>query len=128
LANVKNAGTPRDRSRRSRGTGTGIGNDAGGRAQIIDAAITSIQEVGFYRSSTNEIARRADVSWGALQYHFGTREALLLAIIHEIDRRFLTDVEDAHVEGEVRGAITRRTDCSPVTIIAPTWLVRLRSS
>ena len=37
----------------------------GGRAQIIDAAIVSILEVGFYRASTNEIARRARRRVGA---------------------------------------------------------------
>jgi AcrR family transcriptional regulator len=126
LANVKRAGTPpRDRSRRTRGNG--IGKDAGGRAQIIDAAIASVPEVGFYRSSTNEIARRADVSWGALQYHFGTREALLLAIVHEIDRRFLTDVEDAHVEGDTfEERITSLYELLARHYDSPTWLVRLQ--
>jgi AcrR family transcriptional regulator len=89
----------RKRPRRRRGSG---GAEADGRAQIIEAGIASILEVGFYRSSTNEIARRADVSWGALQYHFGTREALLLAIVRDLDRSFLEDINAAHVEGETR--------------------------
>lgn len=88
--------TRHDRRRRRPGAGD---TDASGHTQIVEAAIASILEVGFYRSSTNEIARRADVSWGALQYHFGTREALLLAIVRELDRRFLDDINAAHVEG-----------------------------
>jgi AcrR family transcriptional regulator len=90
--------TPHDRSRRRR-RGAGA-DEPDGRTQIIEAAIASILEVGFYRSSTNEIARRANVSWGALQYHFGTREALLLAIVQELDRRFLEDITNAKVEGK----------------------------
>ena len=70
-----------------------------GRAQIIEAAVASILEVGFYRSSTNEIARRANVSWGALQYHFGTREALMLAVLEDGARRFVELVEGARIEG-----------------------------
>jgi AcrR family transcriptional regulator len=52
------------------------------RARVIDAAVACILEEGFYRASSNKIARRAGVTWGVIQYHFGTREALLLAV-HE---------------------------------------------
>jgi AcrR family transcriptional regulator len=90
------AATPMDRSRRRKASSA----EPSGRPQIIEAAIASILEVGYYRSSTNEIARRANVSWGALQYHFGTREALLLAIVKEIDRRFLDDVQNTELEGD----------------------------
>jgi AcrR family transcriptional regulator len=85
-----------DRSRRRKPNSA----ESSGRPQIIEAAIASIQGVGYYRSSTNEIARRANVSWGALQYHFGTREALLLAIVKEIDRRFLDDAKSTQIEGD----------------------------
>lgn len=50
-------------------------------ARVVDAAIACILEEGFYRASSNEIARRAEVTWGVIQYHFGTREALLLAVL-----------------------------------------------
>jgi AcrR family transcriptional regulator len=92
--------TPRDRSRRRRKSSEG--EEVGGRAQIIDAALASILEVGFYRSSTNEIARRANLSWGALQYHFGTREALFLEVVKELDRRFLDGIENAQIEGDTK--------------------------
>ena len=95
------AATPMDRSRRRRRT---TSSEPSVRPQIIDAAIASILEVGYYRSSTNEIARRANLSWGALQYHFGTREALLLAIVKEIDRRFLEDVQSTEIEGDTTKA------------------------
>lgn len=111
-----------DRSRRRRGS-----KDPSGREQIIDAAIASILEVGFYRSSTNEIARRADVSWGALQYHFGTREALLLAIVEVLAQRFTTSVEAAHVEGETLAErITSLYEILAEHYDNPTFLVRLQ--
>ena len=49
--------------------------------RVVEAAIACILEEGFYRASSNEIARRADVTWGVIQYHFGSREALLLAVL-----------------------------------------------
>jgi AcrR family transcriptional regulator len=48
--------------------------------RVVDAAVESILEEGFYRASTNAIARRAGVTWGVIQHHFGSREALMLAI------------------------------------------------
>src|SRR5882757_1328994 len=118
-------GVARDLSRRRRKATDA--DEVSGRTQIIDAAIASILEVGFYRSSTNEIARRANVSWGALQYHFGTREALLLAIVKELDRRFVEDLQSARIEGDTSEEriyslyrfLARHYD-------SPTWLVRLQ--
>src|SRR5436189_2608263 len=74
--------------------------DASTRTRVIEAAVACILEEGFYRASSNQIARRAGVTWGVIQYHFGTREALLLAV-HE---RGLDELErclsDAIIKGE----------------------------
>lgn len=86
----------RDRSRRRRPTSRA---EPAGRAQILDAAIASILELGFYRASTNEIARRAGISWGSIQYHFGSREALLLAVLEELNRRYTATVGQARISG-----------------------------
>ena len=50
---------------------------------LIDATIDCILEEGLYRASSNRIAKRAGVTWGVIQHHFGTREALLLATFQE---------------------------------------------
>ena len=55
--------------------------DLATRERVIAAAVDSILERGFYRASSNEIARRAGVTWGVIQHHFGTREALMLAVL-----------------------------------------------
>jgi AcrR family transcriptional regulator len=108
--------------RRQRGV-----SDVDGRARIIEAAIASILEVGFYKASSNQIARRANVSWGALQYHFGTREALLLAVLRDLDRRFLEDINAAHVEGKtVEERITSLYDILGRFYDTPTFLVRVQ--
>ncbi|MBX6389876.1 MAG: TetR family transcriptional regulator [Frankia sp.] len=87
---------PKDRSRRRRRAA----KEPAGRTQILDAAVACILELGFYRTSTNEIARRANLSWGAIQYYFGSREALMLAAVEELNRRFIDAIAQRHVEGD----------------------------
>jgi AcrR family transcriptional regulator len=89
---------PRDRSRRS--VAASSEPQPAAREQIVDAAIATILELGFYRASSNEIARKAGVSWGSIQYHFGTRERLLLAVVEELNERFTTMVNRASISGD----------------------------
>jgi AcrR family transcriptional regulator len=69
------------------------------RARVIDAAVACILDEGFYRASSNKIAKRAGVTWGVIQYHFGTREALMLAV-HE---RGVAELDRCLVEAEIVG-------------------------
>jgi AcrR family transcriptional regulator len=69
------------------------------RHALLDAAIASILERGFYRASSNEIARRADVTWGAIQYHFGTREELLVAVLERSFDRFVLSLAATELTG-----------------------------
>jgi AcrR family transcriptional regulator len=70
------------------------------RSRVLDAVIESIVEKGYYQTSSNEIARRAGVTWGTIQHQFGTREQLLLAVV---DRRW-HDLEHAVATARVEGA------------------------
>jgi AcrR family transcriptional regulator len=90
--------SPRDRSRRRSATSSEARPAA--RGQIVDAAIATILELGFYRASSNEIARTANLSWGSIQYHFGTREGLLLAVVEELNERFTKTMQQAEVSGD----------------------------
>jgi AcrR family transcriptional regulator len=75
-------------------------SDDSTRARVIDAAVACILEEGFYRASSNKIATRAGVTWGVIQYHFGTREALMLAV-HE---RGVAELDQCLVDAEISGA------------------------
>jgi AcrR family transcriptional regulator len=70
------------------------------RQRVVEAAIASILEIGYYQSSSNEIARRAGVTWGVLQHQFGTREALLLAVVNDRWQQLQEIVADAEISGE----------------------------
>lgn len=74
------------------------------RARVVDAAIACILEEGFYRASSNEIARRADVTWGVIQYHFGTREALLLAVLERAAAELQQELTETEITGDTLAA------------------------
>ena len=58
------------------------------QAQVLDAAIDCLVELGYARTTTTEVARRAGVSRGAQTHHFPTKDDLVLAAIdHLLARR-----------------------------------------
>ena len=76
------------------------GEDTTTSAKVIDAAVQCILDEGFYRASSNQIARRAGVTWGVIQYHFGTREGLLLAVFRHSADALLAHLENATITGD----------------------------
>jgi AcrR family transcriptional regulator len=76
------------------------GGDTGTRQKVIDAAIQCILEQGFYRASSNAIAETAGLSWGVIQYYFGSRESLMLAVLEEGTRRLAEDLSNADITAE----------------------------
>jgi AcrR family transcriptional regulator len=58
------------------------------RRRILDAVVESIAEVGFQRTTATEIARRAGVTWGAVQHHFGAKGGILEAVLEDTFERF----------------------------------------
>ena len=58
-------------------------------ARLLDASIDTIVEVGYARASAAVIARRAQVSDGALFRHFATMGDFMAATAHEVMRRQL---------------------------------------
>jgi AcrR family transcriptional regulator len=69
------------------------------RAKVMDAVVASIAERGFQRTTAAEITRRAGVSWGAVQHHFGDKDGILEAVLEDSFHRFAERLEDVEVEG-----------------------------
>ena len=65
------------------------------RTALLDAALESLCSHGYAAVTTNEIARRAGVSRGALLYHFPTKAELLTAAIGHLLEVRLRDFRDA---------------------------------
>lgn len=56
-------------------------------ARILDAAEAVFAEHGFSGTSTREIARRAEVPFGALHYHWGSKKELWEAVFQRVVER-----------------------------------------
>lgn len=57
------------------------------RAQLIRAAIATVNEIGYHRASLSEIAVRAGVAKSAIVYYFSSKEALLLSVVDDVFTR-----------------------------------------
>lgn len=53
------------------------------RRRIIDSAVGLFNEIGYATTSLGDIIERAEMTKGALYYHFDSKEALATAIIEE---------------------------------------------
>jgi AcrR family transcriptional regulator len=98
------------------------------RDRVINAAIECIIELGFYRgSSTNEIARRAGVTWGVIQHYFGNREGLMLAVLQAGARHMVETVEGARIDGAtVEERMSQLVDVFSAHYARPDYLASLQ--
>ncbi|ODQ86582.1 TetR/AcrR family transcriptional regulator [Mycolicibacterium holsaticum] len=53
------------------------------RAMVIDETVRCVLDEGFGAASAKHITERAGVTWGVIQYHFGDRDGLLMAVVDE---------------------------------------------
>lgn len=107
------------------------------RATVIDETVRCVIEEGFGAASAKHITERAGVTWGVIQYHFGDRDGLLMAVV---DRGFsellakLRDVEPklGSYEGRARTELLVNTVAeaflSPTSIAALEILIATRAS
>jgi AcrR family transcriptional regulator len=77
------------------------------RYDLLEAAYTLVGERGLEGLRTRDIAARAGVNISTLHYHFGTKEALLVALVEHASGKFTasgisqTGLRD-HFEGAIR--------------------------
>ncbi len=76
------------------------------RAAILRAVNESVVEVGFTRTTAAEIARRAGVTWGAVQHHFGGKDGMLTAVLEDSFNRFMERVESVPREGPLEKQVS----------------------
>ena len=69
------------------------------RARLIEAAISSLADIGYAASTVAVVAERAGVSRGAAQHHFPTREALFTAALEHVAKVRADELQDevAHI-------------------------------
>lgn len=67
------------------------------RARIIDETVRCIVEEGFAAATAKHVAERAGVTWGVIQYHFGDRAGLLMAVVDDGVARLVDSLSSADV-------------------------------
>ncbi len=103
----------------ARGRRTQAERTAATRERILEAVVESIGEVGFGRTTANEIARRAGVTWGAVQHHFGAKEGILQAVLEDSFDRFARLLEDIPAEGSLEERVALFVDRAWVHFSSP---------
>lgn len=64
------------------------------RQAVIDAVIELISNHGFSSVTTANIAEQAGVSWGVLQYHFGSKREIFQAVLGSANPAFFQEIND----------------------------------
>ena len=78
---------------------------------IISAVIGLIREKGYMAASSTEIARRAGVTWGAVQHHFGGKEEILGVVLERSHRKFQQRLGDARfTSGTPKARVAKYVD------------------
>ncbi|MCV7257593.1 TetR/AcrR family transcriptional regulator [Mycobacterium shimoidei] len=67
------------------------------RARIIDETVRCIVEEGFPAATAKHVAERAGVTWGVIQYHFGDRAGLLMAVVDDGVAKLLQSLSSAEI-------------------------------
>ena len=67
------------------------------RATIIGETVRCIREEGFAAATAKHVAERAGVTWGVIQYHFGDRNGLLMAVVDDGVARLVDSLSSADV-------------------------------
>lgn len=86
------------------------------RELVIDTTVECINAEGFAAASTQRIVENAHVTWGVIQYHFGGRDGLLMAVVDKgVDnlQRTLAQLPESADSPDVR----TRTDA----IVTAAW-------
>jgi len=107
------------------------------RAMVIDETVRCVLEEGFGAASAKHITERAGVTWGVVQYHFGDRDGLLMAVVDDGFNDLLARLRDVQPKlhdksGRVRTELVvnavAEAFLSPTSIAALEILIATRTA
>jgi AcrR family transcriptional regulator len=95
------------------------------RAKIIDETVRCIVDEGFTAATAKHVAERAGVTWGVIQYHFGDRNGLLMAVVDDgvaklLDSLSAADVSELPLRERIEVVVDTAWSCysSPTSMAA----------
>ena len=79
------------------------------RERLLHSAAAILVQKGYSGTSTAEVCRHAEVSRGTLQYHFPTRQSLLIAAVHYVltERVHQFVVSHTHIDSQAPEKLIR---------------------
>jgi AcrR family transcriptional regulator len=86
------------------------------RQAIIDETVRYVLQEGFAPPSIRQIAERAGLTWGVVQYHFGDLHGILLAVV---DKGFQELLET--LDGLPAQAALIRPEDRPAFVVEAVW-------
>jgi AcrR family transcriptional regulator len=96
------------------------------RALVIDETIRCILDEGFAAASAKHITERAGVTWGVVQYHFGDRDGLLMAVVDKGFAELLEALRELpHAAENVRDRTEFIVDAAWEAFSSPTSMAAL---
>ncbi|MBW8813657.1 MAG: TetR/AcrR family transcriptional regulator [Caulobacterales bacterium] len=75
-----------------------------GREEILRATIASFAEVGYARTTTSEVAKRAGVTRGLVQHHFPSTPHLLRAAVERLQAEMDLEFDEGFAQASRDGA------------------------
>ncbi|MCV7279898.1 TetR/AcrR family transcriptional regulator [Mycolicibacterium flavescens] len=90
------------------------------RAKVIDETVRCVLEEGFGAASAKHITERAGVTWGVVQYHFGDRDGLLMAVVDEGFNQLVACLGD--LQGRIGGLTGRARTELVINTVADAFL------
>jgi AcrR family transcriptional regulator len=104
------------------------------RALVIDETIRCVLDEGFAAASAKHITERAGVTWGVVQYHFGDRDGLLMAVVDKGFAELLETLQQlslgaANVHGRTEFIVSAAWEAfsSPTSMAALEILIATRA-
>jgi AcrR family transcriptional regulator len=93
---------------RSKGTGDNRSFvNSARRAQIVEAAIATVADVGYANASLSRIALRLGISKGVISYHFAGKDDLIAEIVRQVLQRARAYMQP-RIEAQTTGPETLR--------------------
>lgn len=89
------------------------------RERVMAAVVEAISDVGFKRATAAEISRRAGVTWGAVQHHFGDKDGILMAVLEEAFRHLAEILGDVPEEEDLEKRVALFIDRSWLHFSSP---------
>lgn len=96
------------------------------RKSILDAAVACFYELGYFNTTTEDIARKAGVSRGAMLHHFPTRFDLITAAVEHLNQMRLaifTEEETSIQAGAEHSRIEEGIDAYWRQLNTPAFIV-----